>query len=263
MVSHAASVFVHTSRVVVKLDFHSVDINLVCLFGQVFCFDFFHVFPRAIELVSRVLPDGRFLAGICRLFFLLLGSIRLFFSRFFLSRSSRFGRSIATATSSFHLLLFIDEGSNTINHDVDQFHFALAQTGRVRQIEDTSEATVNTSRATDLDTQLASHLLEIGMFAQIGELHHHGSAQTSSQVGRTCQDVPQVLAVSKGKTFGSDNLLHFGAQGGKASEHRFDVGAHLHRDDAEVVFFVEPHQSILVVVVVDTTGIRPITVHGT
>mmetsp|Transcript_19134 Transcript_19134/g.37806 ORF Transcript_19134/g.37806 Transcript_19134/m.37806 type:complete len:200 (+) Transcript_19134:89-688(+) len=187
--------------------------------------------------------------NICLLSRLLLLSLAL------LSRSG--------SRSSFELLLLVDESSNTINHDVDQFYLTLTQTSRIRQIENASETTVDTSRSTDLDAQVASHLLEIGMFAQIGELHHHGSAQTSSQVGRTCQDVPQVLAVSKGKTFGSDNLLHFGAQRGKASEHRFDVGAHLHRDDAEVVFFVEPHQSILVVVVVDTTGIRPITVHGT
>jgi len=72
-----------------------------------------------------------------------------------------------------------------------------------------------------------------------------------------------VLTVGEGEAFSSHDLFNLRAQSGESSEHRLDVGTHLHGNDAQVVFFVEPHQSILVVVVVDTTGIRPITVHGT
>jgi len=53
VVSHATSVLVHTSGVVVQLDLHAVHVDLVSLFCQVLCLCFLHVLPGPIELVLR------------------------------------------------------------------------------------------------------------------------------------------------------------------------------------------------------------------
>ena len=42
-------------------------------------------------------------------------------------------------------------------------------------------------------------------------------------------------------------------------EDLLDVGALLHRDDSELIFFVDPDKECLVVVVVDTSGFRPVS----
>ena len=41
-----------------------------------------------------------------------------------------------------------------------------------------------------------------------------------------------------------------------------DVPRLLHRDDPEVIFFVDPDQEVLLVVVPDTTSIGPVTRHA-
>ena len=42
-------------------------------------------------------------------------------------------------------------------------------------------------------------------------------------------------------------------------EDLLDVGTLLHRDDSELIFFVDPDKECLVVVVVDTSGFRPVS----
>ena len=48
----------------------------------------------------------------------------------------------------------------------------------------------------------------------------------------------------------------------KACEHTAHVSAGFHGDDPNVVFFVYPHQKVLVLVVPDSAGVGPVTCHA-
>jgi len=48
----------------------------------------------------------------------------------------------------------------------------------------------------------------------------------------------------------------------EASEHTAHVSTRLHGDDTDVIFLVDPNQEVLVFVVPDPTGVRPVTRHA-
>ena len=54
--------------------------------------------------------------------------------------------------------------------------------------------------------------------------------------------------------------LDVGSGLGEAGEDCTDVGARLHRDDAELIFFVDPHEEGLIVVVEDASALGPVAV---
>lgn len=56
------------------------------------------------------------------------------------------------------------------------------------------------------------------------------------------------------------NSLNMSGSLGETSEDGTDVGARLHRNDAELVLFVDPHEESLIVVVENTSAFRPVAV---
>ena len=56
------------------------------------------------------------------------------------------------------------------------------------------------------------------------------------------------------------NSLNMSGSLGETSEDGTDVGARLHRNDAELVLFVDPHEESLIVVVENTSALRPVAV---
>ena len=54
-----------------------------------------------------------------------------------------------------------------------------------------------------------------------------------------------------------DRLFNLVSSNCKSREDLTDVGAWLHRDNTELIFFVDPHKERLVVVMEDTTGFGP------
>ena len=55
------------------------------------------------------------------------------------------------------------------------------------------------------------------------------------------------------------DLLDSGGGSGKSFENFSDVRSRLHGDDSELILFVNPHKEGLVVVVEDTSSLRPVS----
>ena len=81
------------------------------------------------------------------------------------------------------------------------------------------------------------------------------TSQSSAKVSGAGGDVTQVVIVSE---FGDGLNVSDGAA--KSVENLTDVCAGLHRDDTQLVLFVNPHKESLVVVVEDTSAVGPVTV---
>ena len=58
-------------------------------------------------------------------------------------------------------------------------------------------------------------------------------------------------------------LFDFSSCNGKSFKDLADVGALLHGDDSELIFFVDPDKECLVVVMEDTTGFGPFALEAT
>jgi hypothetical protein len=84
-----------------------------------------------------------------------------------------------------------------------------------------------------------------------------GGAEGSSEVSGAAGDVAELLAMGKG-----GKLLNLGAGAGEAREDSADVGTRLHRNDAELILFVYPHEESLLVIVVDAATFGPVTVQA-
>jgi hypothetical protein len=58
-------------------------------------------------------------------------------------------------------------------------------------------------------------------------------------------------------------LLDVGAGSAQSVEDGVEVGTLLHRDDTQLVLFIDPHEEGLVVVVENTSALRPVSVQPT
>ena len=76
-----------------------------------------------------------------------------------------------------------------------------------------------------------------------------------ADISRAWRQVTKWFIVSE-----CDNLLDFLGSASQSSEDAYEVAPVLHWDDAELVFFVDPDQEGLVVIVEDATTFRPFTV---
>ena len=115
-----------------------------------------------------------------------------------------------------------------------------------------------TSGPTDLNLVLVRNFLEfLHVFAQVGQTDVDRGTERCSQVGGARGDVADVVVVSE-LGHGLDVL----GGAAEALEDATDVSARLHRDDAELVLLVHPHEEGLVVVVENTSVLGPVTVES-
>jgi len=82
-----------------------------------------------------------------------------------------------------------------------------------------------------------------------------GGAETGTTVGGAGGDVAEMVIVLERHL-----LFDVASSGNKALENLEKGGALLHRNDAEMVFLVYPHEEGLVLVVVNTTVLGPVAV---
>lgn len=107
----------------------------------------------------------------------------------------------------------------------------------------------------DRELEILTDLLEVRTCADERDLDVHARTHRRAEVGRTGRDGP-VLGVIRERKRRVDDLDH----AGETIEDRADVATLLHRDDAELVFFVDPDERRLVGVVEDATSLRPVAV---
>jgi hypothetical protein len=84
-------------------------------------------------------------------------------------------------------------------------------------------------------------------------------AETGTQVGGAGQDPTEMVALHELQAGG----FNFVACAHETSGDLTHISAGLHGNDTHVIFLVHPDKQVLVIVVVDTTGIGPMATHTT
>ena len=85
----------------------------------------------------------------------------------------------------------------------------------------------------------------------------HRCAHTSSEVGWARSDVTEMFIIGE-----RGLLLNLGSGNRESFKDLSNVGALLHRDDTELILFVDPYKECLVFVVEDTTCFGPLTLES-
>merc|ERR1712003_94417 len=166
---------------------------------------------------------------------------------------------------SFFLQLFlpVDQISDTFNHLIHEGYFILAHTVHIRDIPD-SVILCSGSKptgSTGLQTAVGAPLLEIGLLRCVWNLNHHRCTEARSAIGRARENISVHLGNFK---FATDTLASRLYRLHKICEtikHGTNVVSLFHTDDTQMIFFVDPYQGCLRIVVVDTAGMRPIPLH--
>ena len=161
-----------------------------------------------------------------------------------------------TAAICSQLLLFLDEGLDTVIHILDKVDLVSAESSQVRDIENTiirlGVLTVDTS---DLYVVLVSDgLHKRFVLHELWKVDVHRCSQTSTHVGWAGGDVTEVLVIGE---FGL--LFDLTSGDGKSLENLKDVRSLLHGNDSELILFVNPHKESLGIVVEDTSVLWPLS----
>ena len=110
----------------------------------------------------------------------------------------------------------------------------------------------------DLDEVLVSDGVELFLLLhKLWKLDVHGGSQGGTEVGGAGGDVTEMLVVSE-----LGNSLDVGGGTGESLENGTNVSTLLHGNDSELIFFVNPHEEGLVVVVENTSVLGPVTVES-
>mmetsp|Transcript_1362 Transcript_1362/g.2744 ORF Transcript_1362/g.2744 Transcript_1362/m.2744 type:complete len:354 (+) Transcript_1362:432-1493(+) len=116
---------------------------------------------------------------------------------------------------------------------------------------------VHTSCPTCLQTKLGTHSLEVRPSRQLRNLHDRTRPQTSAQVRRTSQNVPQMVVVHEVVPLRSQHLPNTLGSSAEPLEDRVHIVSHLHRNDAHVILLVHPNEKVPRLIVENTTSVRP------
>ena len=109
---------------------------------------------------------------------------------------------------------------------------------------------------TNLDVVLGSDLFKLlHVLGELWELDVDRSSECSSKVSWAGCDVTQMVVMSEFSDF-----LNGGSSTGKAVENGCNVSTWLHRDNSELILFVNPDKEGLVIVVENSSARWPVTV---
>mmetsp|Transcript_7487 Transcript_7487/g.12572 ORF Transcript_7487/g.12572 Transcript_7487/m.12572 type:complete len:361 (-) Transcript_7487:21-1103(-) len=101
--------------------------------------------------------------------------------------------------------------------------------------------------------------MDTHLLVQLRKLQHHRSTKTSSDIGGARGDVTKMVIVGVAVARILEGSLNSVDGTSPAGEDLLDVTSILHGDASHVVLLVDPNKESLVIVVEDTTSIRPVT----
>ena len=159
--------------------------------------------------------------------------------------------------SSSHSFLSFDHGFDTVIHILNESGLRATESASVRDVVDVVVGFgVLTVSTTNLDEVLVSDSLEgLLVLSKIGEVDMDRSTKSGSEVGWARSDVTEVVVVSE-----LSDLFDSSSGVTESLEDSKDVCTRLHRDNAELVLFIDPSEEGLLSVVEDAATLRPITV---
>ena len=109
---------------------------------------------------------------------------------------------------------------------------------------------------TNLDVVLVSDLLELSLvLGELGQLDVDGGSEGSTEVSRAGGNVTEMFILGELAV-----LLNLGGGSGESAEDGLDISSVLHRDNSELIFFIDPDQESLGIIVEDTTTAGPVSV---
>merc|ERR1712012_297745 len=164
------------------------------------------------------------------------------------------------------LFVLIPELVHTINHLLDQLDLRVSEPVLVGDVVGVSGlATRLSTGATGLQVKLLATSLELvnAVLGPAGQVNVNRCPHASTKVGGAGVDVAKPLIQAEVL---ARLLLHRVLDSldtlGEPGEDFFHISSLLHGDDAELVLFVHPDQESLVLVVEDTTTLRPVSLHA-
>merc|ERR1712012_465883 len=164
------------------------------------------------------------------------------------------------------LFVLIPEPVHTINHLLDQLDLRVSEPVLVGDVVGVSGlATRLSTGATGLQVKLLATSLELvnAVLGPAGQVNVNRCPHASTKVGGAGVDVAEPLIQAEVL---ARLLLHRVLDSldtlGEPGEDFFHISSLLHGDDAELVLFVHPDQESLVLVVEDTTTLRPVALHA-
>merc|ERR1719192_2668543 len=161
--------------------------------------------------------------------------------------------------------VFLVEGVDSVNHDLDQLNLRVSKTMLVGDvISAASLATRFSTGATGLDSKfLTASLKFVNRFlGPAREVNMDRGTHTSSQVGGAGVDksvlLRESIVLSRFSLYRVSNSLDTTS---KAFEDTLNISSLLHGDDTGLIFFIDPEKECFGIIVEDTTTLRPVTFH--
>merc|ERR1719291_1259145 len=163
-------------------------------------------------------------------------------------------------------LILLPEGIDAINHLLDELNLGVSEPVLVGDVVGVSSlATRLSTGSTGLQVKLLATSLELGhaVLGPARQINVHRGPHASSKVGWAGVDVTEPLVETEVL---ARLLLHRVLDSldtlGKPGEDLLHVSSLLHGDDAELILLVDPDEESLLLVVEDTTTLRPVTLHA-
>lgn len=153
-------------------------------------------------------------------------------------------------------LFDLDEFGDAIVHLLDGLVFGETQTTSVRDVVNAADSfSVFAGGAAHLQVVFASNFLKLSqILGQFWYFDVHRSTNGGAQVGRAESEETKTIVMREWNTF--FDVIDSSHQ---TLVHLTQVTAHLHRNDAQMIFFVAPDQECFGVVVVNATASWPET----
>ena len=110
--------------------------------------------------------------------------------------------------------------------------------------------------SSDLNVVLISNRLEhVHFFSELGQFDMDRSTKSSSKVSWARGDVTKMFVVSE-----LGDLLDLSCSDCESAEDGANIGTLLHRNDSKLVLLINPDEEGLLIVMENTSAVRPVTV---
>jgi len=142
---------------------------------------------------------------------------------------------------------------------LDELDFVSTESSQVGDIEDTVISFgVFSMDTSDLDVIFVSNgLMHFWVFHEFWEVDVNGSSKTGSEVGWAGRDVTEMGVVGElSFSFNKAGSLR------ESRENSSNIGSLLHGDDSKLIFFVNPDEESLGIVMEDSSTLWPVSLES-
>jgi hypothetical protein len=141
-----------------------------------------------------------------------------------------------------------------------ELNFVSSESSHVRDVEDAIVGfSVLSVDSSDLDVIfVGDRLVKILSFHKFWKVDVNGSSETCSKIGWAVRDITKMFIISE-----FSFLFNFTSGDGKSLEDFEDVGALLHGDNSELIFFIDPDEESFVIIVINSSSLWPVSLKTT